>query len=260
MTPLGPADELRDVLLLRLEGPLMAFGGPMVDQHGPTRRLPGLSQTVGLLANALGYRHGEAGRLARLQERLSMASLAVAPGEELRDYQTVDLGQRHLAGTGWTTRGAPEERRGAAATAFGTHQRFRYLRADAVVLVAVSLADRDEPPAFADLEAALRDPARPLFVGRKSCLPSVPILLGRVRATRLVEALITGARLLADGWPRGPLPCEAEAEWPADEGPFANVPDRNERVTDRRDWSNQFHQGERVVRVARIPIAAGGAG
>src|SRR3546814_18063762 len=54
-------------------------------------------------------------RLQRLQARIRFASLLLRPGEELRDYHTVDLGQRHLAEPGWTTRGRTEHRAGRLA-------------------------------------------------------------------------------------------------------------------------------------------------
>ena len=44
-------------------------------------------------------------RLQSLQSRLSIASALVREGEELQDYQTVDLGQTHLRYPAWTTRG-----------------------------------------------------------------------------------------------------------------------------------------------------------
>src|SRR4051812_36428554 len=99
-----------EFLLLRLEAPLMAFGGPMVDQIGRTRAFPGQAQVAGLLGNALGYRHQDADALEALQRRLLFAAALLRPGEPLRDYHTVDLGQPHLTGTGWTTRGAMETR------------------------------------------------------------------------------------------------------------------------------------------------------
>ena len=47
---------VRRHILLRLDAPLMAFGAPIVDQHGVTGDVPLPSTIAGLLANALGYR------------------------------------------------------------------------------------------------------------------------------------------------------------------------------------------------------------
>ena len=57
-------------LLLGLEGPLVAFGGEVVDARGVIADFPAASMLTGLIANALGWRRGERHRLQRLQERL----------------------------------------------------------------------------------------------------------------------------------------------------------------------------------------------
>jgi CRISPR system Cascade subunit CasD len=49
---------------MRLEAPLMAFGGEAIDNYGVIRDFPALSMVTGLLANALGYRREEE-RIAR---------------------------------------------------------------------------------------------------------------------------------------------------------------------------------------------------
>ena len=46
-------------LVLRLEAPLLAFGGVAIDQVGVTRDYPAASMLTGLLASALGYRRTE---------------------------------------------------------------------------------------------------------------------------------------------------------------------------------------------------------
>ncbi len=233
-------------LLLRLEAPMMAFAAPMVDHHGPTLTLPGQAQTTGLLANALGYRHGDAGRLETLQERLRMASAALRAGTEMQDYQTADLGQEFLVDTGWTTSGRREDRAGGSART-GTHIRYRSYRADALVLVALRLDPAEEPPTLDDLAAAVDRPARPLFIGRKPCLPSSPMLAGIVEADDLLAALRVGAGRLAaelgDDLDQAPW----AAEWPENEGAPPSNQARQLRRVDRRDWTNQFHGGERRV-------------
>jgi len=242
----------------------MAFGGPVIDQNCVTRRFPGLAQVTGLLANALGWHHCDAERLERLQQRLRFASVILRAGREMIDYQTVDLGQRHLVDTGWTTRGTREDRGKGAATR-QTHIRFRHFQADGALLVALALEPAAEAPTLADLAAALDQPARPLFIGRKSCLPTTPILVGTVHADELTAALGLGLGLGQgaglglgsgkEGAPAAPA-CQPRdtgalaAEWPARPGvcePWT------ERVIDQRDWRNQFHHGERLVANGRLP-------
>jgi CRISPR system Cascade subunit CasD len=253
---------MTDVLLMRLDAPLMAFGAPMVDQTGPTRRFPGLAQLTGLFANALGWTHREADRLGALQVRLRLASVLLREGTALDDFQTVDLGQPFLA-QGWTTRRRPEGREGGTA-ATGTHIRYRRYRAGALVLVAARLDPPEDTPTVHDIAAALDRPARPLFVGRKPCLPSGPLSLGTVTADGLVAALAAAvARLgtdpdwrarVLDGGPFD-LADGLVSEWPADEpGDLDTV--EEERLVDRRDWHSQIHGGERLVRRGRLPPPA----
>ncbi|MBC7172008.1 MAG: CRISPR-associated protein Cas5, partial [Polyangiaceae bacterium] len=59
-----------DVLILRLDAPMLAFGGPVVDNRNFTNRFPGRSAITGLLGNALGYDHRDAGALSSLQKRI----------------------------------------------------------------------------------------------------------------------------------------------------------------------------------------------
>ena len=68
---------MKPILIFHLQAPLMSFGGPQIDQIGPTGRFPTVSQITGLLGNALGYRHNDFGRLQALQDRLSLASALV---------------------------------------------------------------------------------------------------------------------------------------------------------------------------------------
>jgi CRISPR system Cascade subunit CasD len=242
-----------EFLLLRLEAPLMAFGGPMVDYIGRTRSFPGQAQITGLLGNALGYRHQDSDALEALQRRLLFAAALIRPGEPLRDYHTVDLGQPHLAGTGWTTRGAVEERGGASGEA--THIRHRWYLADALVLVALTLAPDDLAPRLDDLAAALDRPARPLFIGRKPCLPTAPIRLGQVRAPDAMTALREAKVLLAQSFPagkigghRGEARIRVEVDARLARDAMVEQQEETDRLVDRRDWRNQMHTGQRAVR------------
>ncbi|GAJ28391.1 type I-E CRISPR-associated protein Cas5/CasD [Acidomonas methanolica] len=242
----------RDYLLLRLEAPLMAFGGPKVDAIGPTRDFPGQSQLAGLLGSALGYDHAEAEALEVLQSRLRLASLLARSGEQLRDYQTVDLGLPHLSGTGWTTRGRLEARAGASSE--GTHIRQRWYLADALVLVALTLDPPEPEPSLQPLAEALDHPARPLFIGRKPCLPAAPIRLGAILSADTPE----------DALREGLCRLSIEIAGKTAEIDARLLPDHPdsleaERLVDRRDWRNQMHTGSRLVHRLSLHAAAGGA-
>lgn len=234
-------------VLLRLDAPLISFGAPMVDQNGVVQAFPALSMLTGLLANALGWDHRDAEKLSALQDRIRYAARIDRRGGALVDYQTVDLGQEWMRPeeVAWTTRGRMAEKRGGG-SGYETHQRYRHYRADSVHTVAIAL-DGEQSPTLDELVTALREPARPLFIGRKCCLPASPILLGEIEAPSLLAALtMTRRSARADD---GALP----ATWwdggdtSASDGASHVVP-----VTDERDWRNQIHTGRRLMREGRV--------
>jgi CRISPR system Cascade subunit CasD len=235
-----------ECLILRLDAPLMSFGGVVVDQHHPTGRFPGVAMLAGLLGNALGWDHRDSEKLQRLQDRLRFAARWDAEPEPLLDYQTVDLGQDFLVDTGWTTRGRREDRKGGSA-ATGTHIRYRHHWANGVMTVALALHGSGAPT-LEDLEHALQTPARPLFIGRKPCLPAAPLCIGRREAQGVKAAL--AAEPLADIAPRR-RPNKMVAIWPLDEGEAAMVEER----FDARDWSNNTHLGSRRYAVGTLEVA-----
>ena len=229
------------VLRMRLEAPLMSFGGTVIDNYGVTREFPSLSMVTGLLANALGWDRSEAAAHGRLQDRIRMGVTQDRVGERLEDYQTVDLGQSFLVGTGWTTRGEVAERGGASSE--GTHIRFRSYLCDASYTVALRLEPADESPTVEELLAALHEPARPLFIGRKPCLPSGPIGLDVVEVSDLGVALASAPREVHGD------AAKVLGQWSDGEGEGRAV-----RLTDERDWANQIHVGQRIVREGWIPL------
>ena len=235
-----------DVLILRFEAPLMSFGAPIVDRHGVIQPYPALSMMTGLLGNALGVDHSEPERLERLQERLRYAVRQDRAGRQIQDYQTVDLSKPYMDDDrAWTTRGALEKRKGGSASS-GTHIRLRDYWADAIYTVAVAVDVPRESPTLGDLAHAVQHPARPLFVGRKTCLPAAPLFVEKRQADSLRDALKeTPPAERADTESDDAL----AAWWPAEAGD-----DHARPVTDRRDWKNQIHVGERWIAHGEIDI------
>lgn len=238
-------------LVLRVDsGPLMSFGGVMVDQHGFIDRFPGLAMLTGLLGNAFGWDHRHTDRLQVLQERLEFAARWDVPAHEIVDYQTVDLSQRRLAAEGWTTRGKPEHRSGGPAARFGTHQRYRHYWVDGLMTLVVTLRS-GYPPTLEETMEALRHPERPLFWGRKACLPARPIL---DPSTPLVEGpdLLTILRRIPV-WDRTGRVLEnpglREACWPST---LDSTASEVQLVYDLRDWRNQLFVGARERRQGMI--------
>jgi len=96
-------------------------------------------------------------------------------------------------------------------------------------------------PSLQQLAQALREPARPLFIGRKTCLPSTPLLLGLIEAEDVLDALRQTPPARRNG--QTP-PDRLEACWPVRLGLSAQS--REVAVYDRRDWRNQIHAGRRL--------------
>lgn len=230
---------------------MISFGAPIVDHRGVIQEHPPLSMLTGLVGNALGYRHGEFDRLQSLQERIRFAARCDRPGEQFTDFQTVDLGQDFMTKTGWTTRGEREDRRGGTASE-GTHLRYRQYFADASYTVALTLRPSGSSPNLDAVEEALQRPERPLFIGRKTCLPAAPLLAGRTEADDVLAAL--------EQWPADETSDDGgrmEAWWPADLGePVRDARDLS--VRDQRDWANQVHTGQRELRHGLIWVGEDG--
>lgn len=147
-------------LLLRLAGPLQAWGAESKYEIRRTGREPTKSGVIGLLMAALGCRRDDTDTV-RLLDTLHMGVRVDRAGEMLHDYHTAH-----------TEKG----------TAYITH---RYYLSDAVFLVGLECED---DALLERLEAALHKPVFPLFLGRRSCPPTLPLSLG-IRAGALEEVL-----------------------------------------------------------------------
>ncbi|MFJ6015337.1 type I-E CRISPR-associated protein Cas5/CasD [Streptomyces sp. NPDC092952] len=200
-------------MLLRLAGPLQSWGTHSKYLWRDTARFPTRSGVVGMLAAALGRE-----REAALDDltTLSMTVRVDRPGVVLSDFHTVGGG---LAAdeTVITVDGKrrPEGK--------GTLVSKRQYLADAAFTIALTSDDA----ALLDLcAAALRDPHWPLFLGRRSCPPEGPILLGIVEDPlhHLVRLPLAAKRPR-----RGPQPTDFYSDRPLGVLPVdSDAPDRND--------------------------------
>lgn len=225
-------------LILRLEAPLVAFGGVAIDHVGVTRDFPAASMLTGLIGNALGWERTDSARHQALQDRLVFAASRESESDlgVLTDFQNAKLEKNER---GWTTWGKPEGRAGASYDA--PHRRRREYHADACVTVAVRLEPDQDAPDLDAIAAALDRPARPLFIGRKPCLPSSRILQGEATAGTGFEAL--------RGLPAGrDAPSILRAIWPLGEGPTdGDAVTRIVDLPDLRNWKTGLHGGSRRI-------------
>lgn len=130
-------------LLLRLAAPLQSWGTSSRFSRRNTDLVPSKSGIIGLLANARGIR-----RIDPIEELLDLriGVRVEQPGQLERDFQTA------------------RTRDGAESMPLS----YRFYLADAVFAVAVE----GDPELLTGLSQALRRPAYPLFLGRRSCPPA----------------------------------------------------------------------------------------
>lgn len=152
-------------LLLRLAGPLQAWGQDSKFETRRTNREPTKSGVIGLLAAALGIRRGDDLALQRLCG-LRFGVRFDQEGRLLVDYHTA----------------ATEKDRKEGKT---TYQTWRHYLSDAAFLVGLESEDQ---ALLSELQTALRYPVFPLFLGRRACPPTLPLCLG-IRQADLLTAL-----------------------------------------------------------------------
>jgi CRISPR system Cascade subunit CasD len=156
------------VLLLRLEGPLQAWSAQGKLGVRDTEREPTKSGVIGLIGAAIGMPRDDEERLATLAA-LRMAVRVDRAGILLHDY--------HTAGGG-TFRGEPYQVFGTGkGDAVPSH---RYYLQHASFVAALE-GDASFITSLAD---AMASPRYPLFLGRRSCPPSVAPLMGVVPGDR----------------------------------------------------------------------------
>lgn len=144
-------------LLLRLAAPMQAWGADSKFETRRTGREPSKSGVVGLLAAALGRKRDEP------LEDLAALRFGVRidrEGQLLRDFHTA-----HAEKAAYVTE--------------------RYYLSDAIFLTGL---ESESENFLREIDEALQNPKFPLFLGRRSCPPTLPLSLG-IRQTGLETAL-----------------------------------------------------------------------
>ncbi|WP_315583999.1 type I-E CRISPR-associated protein Cas5/CasD [Actinomyces viscosus] len=157
------------VLLLRIAGPLQAWGVKSRFTVRSTELAPTRSGIIGMLAAAVGRR-----RTDPIEDLLSLrfGVRKDQPGRVIRDFHTA----RTLDGKD----SMPLSN--------------RYYLADAVFLAGIE----GNRSLLEGIDEALQRPAFPLYLGRRSCPPTPPVSLG-LRETALIDAL-RGEPWIASPW------------------------------------------------------------
>lgn len=174
------------ILALRLEGPLQAWGDDARWSVRGTRPEPTLSGLLGLIAAAFGWRLDEDGdrRIASLAERVRLGVRADREGAPLRDYHTIG-GTRTGRPTPWSGLLTAEGKTKRTATTGALHTEVseRGYLADACFLAMIEA----DAATLGEVEAALRRPVWPPFLGRKACVPAAPLCPARPGIAAVLE-------------------------------------------------------------------------
>lgn len=152
-------------LLLRLAGPLQSWGVECKFETRRTMNFPTKSGVIGMIASAMGYSREQS--LDTLNS-LNFGVRVDHQGELLCDYHTA-MGEKP-----YITK--------------------RYYLSDAIFLAGL---ESDNIEFLHEIENALKNPVYPLFLGRRSCPPTMPLVLG-LRDKNLLNSLKEEKWLLED--------------------------------------------------------------
>lgn len=151
-------------LLLRLAAPLQSWGSESKFNRRLTDQEPTKSGVVGMLAAALGIQRNDDPKKLEPLNALRFGVRVERQGELLRDFHTVHDMQKKCS---YITE--------------------RFYLSDAVFMVALESENREF---LEQLIYALNHPAYALFLGRRSCPPTLPIVLG-IRDDEFLNVLKT---------------------------------------------------------------------
>lgn len=138
---------------------MQSWGSASLFDTRETDYAPTKSGVIGMLAAALGRK-----RDASLEDLTSIkyGVRIDRQGERVTDFQITDMGEK-----------------------LNSNLSYRTYLCDAIFLVGLESDDRDK---LEELEHALKNPVYALFLGRRSCPPGLPLVLG-IREKELYDAL-----------------------------------------------------------------------
>lgn len=161
-------------LLLRLSAPIQSWGSDSVYDNRETDDMPTKSGVIGMLAAALGRKRDSS--LDDLME-LGFGVRIDQQGIRLNDFQITHMGEK-----------------------LNANLSNRIYLSDALFLAGLSCENIDF---LNDLEDALRHPKFAVFLGRRSCPPTQPLILG-IRNHELYQSLLEEEWLVPE-WRRQSL-------------------------------------------------------
>ena len=151
-------------LLLRLAAPLQAWGSSSKFNIRTTEREPTKSGVIGMIAAAMGIKRCDDTGLERLA-KLRFGVSVCREGKLIKDFHMVRQMKNDKLDD--------------------SHLTERYYLSDAVFIAAL---ETDDTELLQEIEKAVKNPIYPLFLGRRSCPPTLPVFLG-IEESELVDTL-----------------------------------------------------------------------
>lgn len=198
-----------EYLIFQLQAPLSVWGDTAVGEYRPTANYPSESALIGLLAAALGIERTEEHRHQTLVAELKFAIGVQSAGRLLRDYHTAQIAtEMILSKQPHNTRrdelNVPaEKKKDHLKTILST----RDYRQDAACLVAVQTTPKASLQ-LSDLVQAIQKPKFVLYLGRKSCPPSLPLWPQILEADNALQAMEMYREKLGMKSGESPMPLE----------------------------------------------------
>lgn len=169
-------------LVFRLYAPMASWGEPAVGQDRHSAISPTRSALLGLLGAALGIKRDEQLSLLALQQSVNFAVKQIVSSSLLRDFHTIQVPKAKRKRVFHTRR---EE---LQVTELETILSNRYYRCDGLWIIAVSLTPQSKYT-LEQLKLALEKPKFTLYLGRKSCPLTAPLLPEIIKSVALKTAL-----------------------------------------------------------------------
>lgn len=182
---------MRSFLVFRLYGPLASWGEVAVGEERPSALHPTRSALLGLLAAALGLRREALPELTELGRTLRFAVRVESAGVPVRDFHTAQVLAPRRGGVQTTREAQLRGRRHELETILS----WRDYRCDALYRVAAWHEGESPRWELSALAHALKRPVFPLYLGRRSCPPGLPL------SPRVLEAPSAAAALQAADLP-----------------------------------------------------------
>ena len=148
-------------LLLRFAAPMQAWGSDSKFNIRSTEGEPTKSGVIGMIAAAMGIQRNDDPKKLEPLNALKFGVRVEREGKLLKDFHMVYEMKKD------------------------SHVTERYYLSDAVFLAVLESHDENF---LEEIAAALKAPVYPLYLGRRSCPPTLPIVLG-IRDDKLTEVL-----------------------------------------------------------------------